>query len=268
MNEISLGFSPCPNDTFIFYSLVQNIIDTDRIRYNSIIKDVDILNSMAWGGEIDVTKVSFHAFGFLKDKYLLLSSGCALGRGCGPLVVANTECTIEALRGKKIAIPGTLTTAFLLLQLFDPCFKDNTIPMPFHEIMNAVKKGEVDAGLIIHEGRFAYGNYGLKRVIDLGQWWEQITGLPIPLGGIIAKRNIGNELIIMVNHSIKESVSYAFNHRAETMRYIKRYAQELSDDVIKKHIDLYVNDFTLDIGDEGARAIDTLYKKARERGIF
>ncbi len=268
MKDLTLGYSPCPNDTFIFYALVHKKTDAHGIRFREFLEDVETLNQMAGEGRLDITKVSFHAFGYLRESYRLLNSGGALGKGCGPLVVARTECTMNALKGKKIAIPGTLTTAYLLLQLYDPCFKENAITMPFSEIMSSVKNGEVDAGLVIHEGRFTYHDYGLKEVMDLGTWWEQDTGLPIPLGGIIVKKTIEEKVIPSIEGSIKDSVRYAFHHRKETMDYIKKFAQELSDDVIERHIHLYVNDFTLDIGDEGMKAVGTLFEKAHEKGIF
>ena len=173
MKTLSLGYSPCPNDTFIFYALVHGKIDAGGLQFKEILLDVETLNQMAVKGELDITKASYNAFGNLREDYCLLRSGGALGRGCGPLVVASKECEMKDLKGKTIAIPGELTTAYLLLQLYDPDFRSNVKAMPFQEIMGAVKEGKADAGLIIHEGRCTYSSYGLKKIIDLGEWWEK-----------------------------------------------------------------------------------------------
>lgn len=259
MRKLSLGFSPCPNDTFIFYALVHKKI-RGSLEFSETLKDVETLNRMALRGELDVTKVSFSAFGQLRDDYCLLHSGSALGRGCGPLIVSKNMIKTADLAGKKIAIPGKMTTAYLLLQLFYPDIR-NVVEMPFDRIMNAVSLGTVDAGLIIHEGRFTYPKYGLQELVDLGQWWEQKTGLPIPLGGIIAKRSLGAEVINEIDRMLKKSIEFAFVNRNITRRYVKEHAQELDDDVIDEHIGLYVNDYTLDMGD-GIAAVDELLKRA------
>lgn len=268
MKTLSLGYSPCPNDTFIFYALVHGKIDTGDLGFKEILLDVETLNQMAVKGELDITKVSYNAFGNLRDDYCLLRSGGALGRGCGPLVVASKECEMKDLKGKTIAIPGELTTAYLLLQLYEPDFRSNVKVMPFHEIMGAVKEGKVDAGLIIHEGRFTYPSYGLKKIIDLGEWWKKETGLPIPLGCIIAKRSLGIDVISKVERLIMESVLYAISRRDEPVKYIKEHSQELDDSVIAEHINLYVNDYSIDIGDEGIRAVRKLLDMAEEKGII
>lgn len=268
MKIISLGYSPCPNDTFIFYGLVHRTIDTDGIVFHEILDDVETLNRKALDGALDMTKVSFHAYGHLRDKYYLLRSGGALGKGCGPLVVAREECTMDQLRGKKIAIPGALTTAFLLMQIFDPLLKDGAVTMPFDRIMDSVAAGEVDAGLIIHESRFTYQGRGLKKVLDLGQWWEEETGMLIPLGGILARKDLGAELVNKIDGMLKESIKYAYSHKDETRSYIREHAQELDDDVTEQHIGLYVNDYSLDVGDEGERAVLELLRRAESEGII
>ncbi len=268
MKTLSLGYSPCPNDTFIFYALVHGKIKTEDLNFKEILLDVETLNQMALKGKLDITKVSYNAFGNLRDDYCLLRSGGALGRGCGPLVVASKECEMKDLKGKTIAIPGELTTAYLLLQLYESDFRSNVKVMPFHEIMGAVKEGKVDAGLIIHEGRFTYPSYGLKKIIDLGEWWKKETGLPIPLGCIIAKRSLGIDVISKVERLIMESVLYAISRRDEPVKYIKEHSQELDDSVIAEHINLYVNDYSIDIGDEGIRAVRKLLDMAEERGII
>ena len=261
MEKISLGFSPCPNDTFIFYALVHKKLKMD-IGFSEILRDVETLNRMAFHCKLDVTKASFHAFGFLREDYCLLHSGSALGRGCGPLIVAKKKMQYSELPQKSIAIPGKMTTAYLLLQLFNPEIK-NIVEMPFDRIMNAVSLGTVDAGLIIHESRFTYPSYNLVKLADLGEWWEEETGLPIPLGGIFAKRKLGAATIRKIDSLIKKSIEYAHRNPEEAREYIKINAQELEDDVIDQHIRLYVNDYTLEIGD-GAAAVEKLFKTAGE----
>ncbi|GFO97309.1 hypothetical protein ig2599ANME_1509 [groundwater metagenome] len=265
MKKLSLGYSPCPNDTFIFYALAHKKV-RGSVEFSETLKDVETLNRMALRGELDVTKVSFNAFGHLRENYCLLHSGSALGRGCGPLIVAKNQINAADLAGKKIAIPGKMTTAYLLLQLFDPDIR-NVVEMPFDRIMNAVSLGAVDAGLIIHEGRFTYPKYGLLELIDLGEWREGETGLPIPLGGIVAKRSLGADVINEVDRMLKKSVEFAFANRSMTRGYIKEHAQELDDEVIDRHIGLYVNDYTLEIGD-GAAAVEELLKRAEKLNLI
>ncbi len=263
---ITLGFSPCPNDTFIFYALVNRKIDTLGLNFSPHIKDVETLNRLAIAKTLDVTKVSCHAFHYLQDDYLFLRSGGAFGRGCGPLIVAKESYGEKDLKGKSIAIPGEMTTAYLLLKLFFDAALDTKpsaiVPMPFHEIPAAVRDGKVDAGLIIHESRFTYPECGLSRILDLGEWWEKETGLPIPLGGIIAKKSLGPKIAV-IEGLIKQSVEYSMDHREETMPFIRKYSQELSEIVIHSHIGLYVNDFTLDIGEEGHASLQELLRRAQ-----
>jgi 1,4-dihydroxy-6-naphthoate synthase len=268
MRTLTLGYSPCPNDTFVFYALVHGKIDTDHLEFREILDDVETLNRLAGRSELDMTKASFHAFGHLRGKYCLLRAGGALGKGCGPLVIAREDYDMNDLKSKTIAIPGALTTAFLLLRIFDDTLKGNVRIMPFHRIIDAVGKGEVDAGLVIHESRFTYERAGLKKIIDLGEWWEKETGLPIPLGAILAKRELGYDLIHRIDRMLKKSVEYAFSRRKEPISYIKRYSQEMEDDVIESHIRLYVNNYSLDIGDDGTAAVKEIFKKAEERGII
>lgn len=267
VRTLTLGYSPCPNDTFIFYALVHGRIDTDGLIFKEVLEDVETLNQMARQARLDITKVSFHAFAHLRGSYCLLRSGGALGKGCGPLVVAREEYDMKDLRGKTIAIPGDLTTAFLLLRVFDPALKDRVRVMPFHRVIDAVKRGDADAGLIIHESRFTYRGEGLRQVIDLGEWWEKETSLPIPLGCIIARRELGSVLVQKTDALIRASLSYAFNNRDETKTYIKSHAQELEDSVIDRHIQLYVNAYSLDIGEDGTRAVQELFRRASEQGI-
>ncbi len=266
-SKLTLGYSPCPNDTFIFYALVHGRVAGEGLEFRETLHDVEVLNQMALGGELDVTKVSCHALGLLRDDYCLLRSGGAVGRGCGPLVVARERMGMDELRGRKIAVPGRLTTACLLMQLYDPSLTNVSV-MAFHEIMGAVRDGRVDAGLVIHEGRFTFAQYGLSRVMDLGQWWEKTTGCPIPLGCIVARRDLGGGLVGRVEGLVRESLLYARRHPDEAWQYIKAHAQELRDDVIGRHIDLYVNDYSVDLGDDGVRAVNALLDMAERRGII
>jgi len=271
MRPLSIGYSPCPNDTFIFYALVKGKIDTDDLVFEETLLDVETLNRMALGSQLDITKVSYHAFGFLREDYCLLHSGSALGRGCGPLIVSKKADTTGGLQGYKIAIPGRLTTANLLLQLFalDSGIQFSShIEMPFYRIMDSVSKGDVDAGLIIHEGRFTFQQYGLKNVVDLGKWWEGTSGFPLPLGGILAKKNLGKDVITKVDSLVKKSIEYSLSHRQEPKGYIKEHSQELEDQVIEQHINLYVNDYSLDIGKEGLAAVRELFRRAEMSGIM
>ncbi len=265
--ELTLGFSPCPNDTFMFYPLVHGLIDAGGLVCRERLEDVETLNQLALAGELDISKVSYHALGHIRDEYALLRPGSALGRGCGPLLVAAEKHDPRALRGRTIAVPGRYTTAFLLLQLFDPKL-ENYIIMPFNEIMDAVLSGSVDAGLIIHESRFTYQGYGLHKLLDLGEWWENETGLPLPLGGIVARRSLGAETIAAFERSLKAGVAYARSHPDEAARYIGEHAQEMSVEVCAAHIGLYVNDFSSDLGDEGVRAITCLLQRAEQAGII
>jgi len=264
---LSLGYSPCPNDTFIFYALVHGRIHRDGFALRERLEDVETLNNLALQGALDLTKVSYHALGHLRREYFLLTSGGALGRGCGPLVVAREETELLRLRGRRIAVPGRLTTANLLLQLCAEGFTD-LLFLPFDQIMPAVVRGDADAGVIIHESRFTYQAHGLVQIADLGAWWEEETGLPIPLGGILARRDLGDGLIARIDHALRESVAYAFAHPEEPREYIKGHSQELADDVINRHIGLYVNDFSLNLGPEGMEAISVLFARAESRGII
>jgi 1,4-dihydroxy-6-naphthoate synthase len=267
MRTLSLGYSPCPNDTFIFFALTHGRIPLPGLAFHHRLEDVETLNRLACAATLDLTKISFHALGHLREDYALLRSGGALGRGCGPLLVARRGLSLTELSGRRIAIPGSLTTAALLLQLYSADFSNLTV-MPFDRILPAVRDGLADAGLIIHEGRFTFPDYGLDRLLDLGQWWEEQTGLPLPLGGILARRSLGPELIETLEEAVRESVAYARSHPDETSAYIRRHAKELDEDVIRGHIDLYVNDYSLDLGDEGLTAVQELLGRAEDRGLI
>ncbi len=266
--DLSLGFSPCPNDTFIFYGLVHGRIDPPEVTFaEPCLEDVEQLNLWALAKKLDVTKLSFHALGHVLDEYCLLSAGSALGRGCGPLLVAGSFIPPEKRREMTIAIPGKLTTAALLLQMFLPdCHR--LVEMRFDRIMGAISKSEVDAGVIIHESRFTYGEQGLVCLQDLGRWWEQTTGLPIPLGCIAARRSLGRERIQAIDQAIRASVDYSFAHPEECLPYIRSKSQELELEVVRSHIQLYVNEFSRKLGSEGEAAIKAFMERGRLAGVL
>ena len=265
--ELSLGFSPCPNDTFIFDALVHGRVPCGGLRFSERLEDVETLNRLALSGLLDVSKVSYHLLGRILKDYLLLRSGGALGRGCGPLLVAREPLDPGKLRGKRIALPGKFTTAALLLRLFDPSLTD-LVYLPFEKIMGAVADGSVAAGVIIHESRFTFASLGLFQVADLGQWWEGETGHPIPLGGIAARRSLGRDTLLALEQGLTGSVRYAFDHPGEARPYIRAHSQEMSDQVCDAHIGLYVNDFSLGLGEEGEAAVRLLLARASAAGII
>ncbi|HJP31533.1 MAG TPA: 1,4-dihydroxy-6-naphthoate synthase [Candidatus Latescibacteria bacterium] len=266
MEELSLGYSPCPNDTYIFYALVHGRLDgAPPVR--EVLEDIETLNGMASRGELDVVKVSFHALGHFLAEYCLLHSGGALGRGCGPMVVARGDVTSETLGDCRVAIPGRMTTAALLLRLFAPDLTD-IVEMPFHQILEATRTGAVDAGVIIHESRFTYARLGLRKVIDLGQWWESSTGHAIPLGGIAVQRRLGEDRIARIDAALRDSVEFAHAHPEEVRDYVATHAQEMEREVMEAHIELYVNEYTLDYGRDGEAAIADLLERAVAAGII
>lgn len=270
--KISLGFSPCPNDTFIFDALVNKKIDTKDLEFEIYLEDVATLNQWAIEGKLDVTKLSYSTFLHTFEKYALLQSGSALGKGVGPLVIAakeeNGNLNNEAWRKTaRIAIPGKNTTANLLLSLAFPDIVNKT-ELIFSAIEEAVKNEHFDAGLIIHESRFTYESKGLKKWLDLGDWWEKNTGAAIPLGGIVANRNLGKDLINKIDHLILESLEYAWENYPKLAPFVVENAQEMSEDVMRQHINLYVNAWSKNLGDEGKKAIIKLFEKASKSGII
>ena len=266
MNPIKLGYSPCPNDTYIFYALVHDKLSNGPIVCETL-ADIETLNKMAVSKELDVTKISFHAFAYLRNDYCLLHAGGALGRGCGPLLIAKNQRDVDTMHDFRVAIPGEMTTATLLLRLYNPSVKDLVV-LPFNKIVEAVDRGDVDAGLIIHESRFTYQQYGLKSIIDLGEWWEDTTGHPIPLGGILIRRDFGSERIREFDAALRASVEFAHSNSHLVRDYVSLHAQEMDDSVMKAHIDLYVNEFTIDYGSEGEAAIKDLLIRAENAHLI
>jgi 1,4-dihydroxy-6-naphthoate synthase len=259
--KLTLGFSPCPNDTFIFDAIVNGKIDTQGIDFEYVLEDVETLNRWAIEENLDITKLSYNTFLHTVDKYGLLRSGSALGKGVGPLLIANQPLDINTLRDLSIAIPGVNTTANLLLSLAFPDAK-NKLPLVFNEIEHAVLSGKADAGLIIHENRFTYQAKGLHKLIDLGDWWEETSGAAIPLGGIAIKRSMDKELCATVDNIIKESVAYSWARYPELAPFVKMHSQEMEEQVMRQHIELYVNEHTTDLGETGTQAIHILFEKA------
>jgi len=261
MKKHTLAYSPCPNDTFIFYAMIHEEISCDDLCFDVIHADVEHLNQAAKQSKYDITKLSFHAAGHLLDNYAILKSGAALGYNCGPLIVAPTGSDLSVLNSNTIAVPGIWTTANLLLGLYLKS-NPNVAPLSFETIMPAIHQGQYAAGVIIHEGRFTYHKYGLSCLLDLGQWWEDETGLPVPLGCIALKRNLSH-LCVSIEQCIIHSLDFSRKHPEKAANYIKQHAQETSDDVIRQHIDLYVNDDTRNLGEIGIRAIEILLERAR-----
>ncbi len=264
---LSLGFSPCPNDTFIFDALVNGKIDTKGIDFEVIMADVAELNQRAFKGELHITKLSYHALAHLLPNYELLHSGSALGNNCGPLLIARQNFDYQEVSDLTIAIPGRYTTANFLLGLAFPKAQ-NKVEMLFSEIEEAVLTKKVDAGLIIHENRFTYEQKGLIKIVDLGEYWESTTQLPIPLGGIAIQRALPLTTKQLVQTVLRESVAYAFANRAGTLPYVRQYAQEMEEKVMFQHIDLYVNNYTLDLGEKGRKAIHKLFTTAWEKQLI
>jgi 1,4-dihydroxy-6-naphthoate synthase len=265
--NFTLGFSPCPNDCFIFDALVYKKIDTQGIDFTVIMEDVEALNNRAFQEELDITKLSYHAFLYLTNQYALLNSGSALGFNCGPLLVQRGKDIIKNINAAAIAIPGKYTTANFLLSLAYPDAK-NKKEILFSDIEEAVLSGTFDAGLLIHENRFTYEEKGLKKIIDLGEFWESLIHAPIPLGGIVVKRGMDISLQKTIDGLIKQSVEYAFRNPESCMPFVKQHAQEMSEDVMKKHIALYVNEFSIDLGNVGKQAIQLLFDKAIEQKLI
>ena len=266
-SQMTLGYSPCPNDTFIFYALVHGRVPLAHISFAPPVHaDVETLNLWALKGRLDVSKLSFHALGHVLDRYVLLASGAALGRGCGPLLVARPGWQLDLGRS-SIAIPGAYTTAAMLLRLYAPQVCHLQV-LPFDQIMGAVVRGEVDCGVIIHESRFTYPEQGLVCLRDLGQWWEEETGLPIPLGCIAARRDLDAVVLREIEGAIRESLYWARANPRACMGYIRAHAQEMSDTVLQSHVGLYVNDYSLDIDEKGRAAVMEFLRRGRAAGIF
>ncbi len=263
--RLSLGYSPCPNDTFIFYALAHGLVGDGEPAFDIRLDDVEALNRAVADGALDVAKVSYHAYGTFADRYVMLPAGGALGEGVGPLIV--TREPLDDLRGRRIAVPGGHTTAVLLLRLSQP--EDvELVPMRYDRIMPAVARGDVDAGLIIHESRFTYPDHGLRCYLDLGSWWERSSGRLVPLGGIVARRSLGPELLGRLHALVRASLAYAWENPSATEAYVATHAQEMDPDVRQRHIALYVNRYSMDVGAAGREAARALLEQGAARGLF
>jgi len=263
----TIGYSTCPNDTLIFCPLVKGLVGCSIPLAPEELADVETLNTWALVGRLDITKLSFSAFGHVMDRYVMLSSGAALGRGCGPLVVSREKMPLVNLSGARVAIPGRLTTAAMLFRMRFPECAD-VVAISFDQIMPAIVRGEVDAGVLIHESRFTYQRHGLHMLLDLGEWWEQTAGAPIPLGGIAMKRSLGEEVAGRFEKELAQSVRWALAHRDKCSDYVSSHAQEMDEHVLQSHISLYVTPFTVDLGKEGKRAVELFLRQGREAGCL
>jgi len=266
VREITVAHSPDSDDAFMFYGLATNKIRVPGLKFTHTLCDIETLNRMALKGHYDVTAISFHAYPYIQDKYALLSSGGSVGEGYGPMIVASRPISPEQVTRRTIAVPGTMTTAFLTLKLFDPHVVTETVP--FDQIIPQVKAGKFEAGLIIHEGQLTFSKSGLYKVIDLGEWWRGQSGLPLPLGGNAIRRNLGKPLMQAVGAALKHSIQYALQNRAEALAYAMQFARDLEPQLADKFVGMYVNERTLDYGDEGRRAVEELLRRGFRDGII
>jgi 1,4-dihydroxy-6-naphthoate synthase len=266
VTTIRVGHSPDSDDAFMFYALTHDKLDTGGLRFVHQLQDIETLNQRALRGELEVSAVSIHAFAHLTDRYALLASGSSMGERYGPTLVSREPIRLEDLKGRTIAIPGKLTTAYLTMQL---CLGKDTpvVVMPFDEILPAVAEGRMDAGLLIHEGQLYYGDRGLHKILDLGEWWHWQTGLPLPLGGNVVRKDLGEVMVARIARLLKESILYALDHRAEALEYALRYARDLEPVLADCFVGMYVNDWTIDYGPKGREAVRTLLSRATESGL-
>lgn len=266
IQEIKVAHSPDSDDAFMFYALAKDKLDTGNLKFSHVLRDIETLNRVAFQGEYDVTAVSFHAYAYLADKYVLLPSGASMGDHYGPMVIARKPLTIEELKDQTIAIPGTMTTAFLVLKLLVPEFKYEVVP--FDQIIDAVVAGKVDAGLIIHEGQLTYQQAGLQKIVDLGEWWCERTGLPLPLGGNVIRRDFAPALRKRVSDLLKASIQYALDHRKDALDYALQFARDMDPKLADKFVGMYVNELTLDYGQAGRDAVRLLLAEGHKAGLI
>ncbi|MGA8185564.1 MAG: MqnA/MqnD/SBP family protein [Terriglobia bacterium] len=266
MIDLRLAHSPDSDDAFMFYALATRKIPTGNLAFTHVLEDIETLNRKAREEVYDITAVSFHAYAELADRYILMSSGASFGDGYGPIVVTRSPLQEESLKGKRIAIPGKKTTAYLALCLYESDFEP--VETRFDEILDKVIKGEVDAGVVIHEGQLTYGSYGLAKVVDLGVWWKNETGLPLPLGGNVIRRKLDAEIIRRADELLRESIAYGLEHREEGLEYALHFARGLEPATAEHFVSMYVNQWTLDYGEKGRRAVQTLLDRGFEAGII
>src|ERR1022692_2487765 len=266
VREITVAHSPDSDDAFMFYGLATNKVRAAGLRCTHTLCDIETLNQKAREGVYDVSAISFHAYPYVQDKYALMSCGGSVGEGYGPMIVSPRAFTASEIKTKRIAVPGTLTTAYLALQLFAPGIETEVVP--FDQIIPQVLEGKFEAGLIIHEGQLTYDKSGLHRVVDLGKWWQKVTGLPLPLGGNAIRRSLGRETIASVTRALRESIQYAIDHREEALAYAMQFARDLDAQLADKFVGMYVNERTLDYGDDGREAVRRLLDMGHKAGII
>ncbi len=266
VREITVAHSPDADDAFMFYGLATNKVRVPGLRFTHTLTDIESLNRKAMEGVYDVTAISFHAYPYIQDKYALLPSGGSVGEGYGPMIVSRHALSVDDIKTKKIAVPGKLTTAYLALQLFAPGIETEVVP--FDQIIPQIIEGKYEAGLIIHEGQLTYDRSGLQRVVDLGRWWQHVTGLPLPLGGNAIRRALGPELMSSVGNALKESIQYALEHREEALSYAMQFARDLDTPLADKFVGMYVNERTLDYGPDGREAVRRLLAMGHSAGII
>lgn len=264
--DIHVAHSPDSDDAFMFYALATRKIDTGDINYVHLLSDIETLNRKALKGEYEVSAISIHAYAYMADRYALMSCGASMGRNYGPIVISGKPMGPKTLDGKTVAIPGEMTTAWLALQLYEPNVKGEVVP--FDRILEEVQKGRYEAGLLIHEGQLTYREMGLHKVVDLGEWWLERTGLPLPLGGNVIRRDLGSELMAQVCSDIKKSIQYGLDHRDEGMAYAAQFSRGLDPSQVDRFIGMYVNETTLDYGSDGREAVALILKEAYERKII
>lgn len=265
--EIRIAHSPDSDDAFMFYALAKEKLPTGKYVFSHTLQDIETLNRKALKKEFEITAVSFHAYAFIADNYILLPSGASMGDRYGPMIVAREPMSPDDLRGRKIAVPGTMTTAYLILKLFQPDFE--AVVIPFDRIMDEVKKGSADAGLLIHEGQLTYASEQLHKIVDFGEWWdEQTSGLPLPLGGNVIRRDLGKDNISEISRLLKESIQYALDHRKAALDYAMQFARDLDTATADRFVGMYVNERTLDYGADGRRAVQLLFDRAFEAGLI
>jgi len=264
--QITVAHSPDSDDAFMFYALATNKIKTGDLKFNHVLSDIETLNKKALEGEYEVTAVSFHAYAYLAEKYALLSSGASMGDRYGPLVVSESPMKSQELKGKVVTVPGEMTTAFLILRIFEPDFVP--LVVPFDKIFETVLRRKADAGLIIHEGQLTFPSLGLHKVMDLGEWWYKETQLPLPLGGNVIRKDLGRELIAKVSKILRQSIEYALEHRDEALNYAMQFARDMEHELADKFVGMYVNDRTLNYGTAERKAVQLLLNLGHERNII
>jgi 1,4-dihydroxy-6-naphthoate synthase len=266
IREITVAHSPDSDDAFMFYGLATNKVRTPGLKFTHTLCDIETLNRKAMDGVYDVSAISFHAYPYVQDKYALMPCGGSVGEGYGPMIVATKAISLEELKEKVVAVPGTLTTAYLALKLFAPGIQTEVVP--FDEIIPAIIAGRYEAGLIIHEGQLSYAGAGLQKILDCGRWWMDMTGLPLPLGGNAIRRELGAELITSINHALRDSIQYALDNRDEALNYAMQFARDLDKQLANRFVGMYVNERTLDYGPDGREAVRRLLTMGHKAGII